>query len=141
MKYWDRKFNYSYFLTLFLACTDVSMCPNSGENYVCSFGVCFCDTDFVLSNEACVGMVYQFALNVVNLAWICWQHRISNWKKKYFDYSLFPYHFFSDCNSATDCPNGGTNFDCTSNTCVCQSGLVEDSNDSDACVGMLYQVA
>ena len=45
---------------------------------------------------------------------------------------------FSECNSSSDCPNGGTDFDCTSNTCVCQSGLVEDSNDSDACVGMLY---
>ena len=56
-------------------------------------------------------------------------------KKKF----LITHYFriiFSDCNSATDCPNGGTNFDCTTNTCVCQSGLVEDSNDSDACVGM-----
>ena len=44
-----------------------------------------------------------------------------------------------DCNVASDCPNGGTNYQCYANECLCASGFVQDA--SDHCVGMLHQDA
>ena len=42
--------------------------------------------------------------------------------------------FLTECIANTDCPDGGTNYVCTTNECTCPANLpVEDGN---ACVGM-----
>ena len=53
-----------------------------------------------------------------------------------FDFSYF-LTFFSECAQASDCPNGGTNYECNSNVCQCAPNFVEDG---DACVGMLHHL-
>ena len=40
---------------------------------------------------------------------------------------------FLECTSPTNCPNGGTNYECNANVCVCPSPKVLDG---DKCVGM-----
>ena len=42
--------------------------------------------------------------------------------------------FLSDCTTATDCPNNGTNYMCINELCDC---LPEHVLDGDDCVGML----
>ena len=51
------------------------------------------------------------------------------------DYSLF---FFSECIKSTDCPYGGTNFECNANVCECPSPNVLDG---DKCVGKKQPVS
>ena len=42
--------------------------------------------------------------------------------------------FILECKQYTDCPNGGQNYNCISNGCICASGY---ALENDACVGML----
>ena len=46
---------------------------------------------------------------------------------------LHIYISFLECTSPTNCPNGGTNYECNANVCVCPSPKVLDG---DKCVGM-----
>ena len=47
---------------------------------------------------------------------------------------LFMFFSFLECITATDCPNGGTNFLCNANTCECKSPNILVG---DKCVGKL----
>ena len=45
-------------------------------------------------------------------------------------------NYVSECIVASDCPDGGINFSCNANECVCPTGLIKDEA-GHACVGML----
>ena len=42
----------------------------------------------------------------------------------------------SGCLEISDCPNGGQNYDCSTNVCTCKSGFILTG---DVCVGMLLK--
>ena len=45
-----------------------------------------------------------------------------------------PTSLHSACTTPSDCPDGGTNYQCNANQCECPGHLVEDV---EKCVGML----
>ena len=47
-------------------CNDVSECPNKGENYVCIFNKCSCDSGFELDGQDCVGMLPNWCFYITS---------------------------------------------------------------------------